>query len=134
MGNGLCISQAYEAAAQSNCSAEAVASLVTIAKSGTEEHNAMSKLNMLEQFDIICRYCVYCFNPYLTKRFSHHYQLDEFTFILVVLGVIFIFLSDFSMKFLCANRIASDGTPRSAASHLGLFCLPVSHKRDARLK
>ena len=23
---------------------------------------------------------------------------------------------------------------RSAASHLGLFCLPMSHKRDARLK
>ena len=50
-----------------------------------------------------------------------------------VLGVIFN-LSDFSMKFLCANRIAQDGTPRSAVSHLGLFCLPMSHKRDARLK
>ena len=24
--------------------------------------------------------------------------------------------------------------PRSATSHLGLFCLPVSHKWDARLK
>ena len=46
----------------------------------------------------------------------------------------FYFLSHFSMKFLCANRIAPDGTPRSAASHLGLFCLPMSHKRDARLK
>ena len=43
-------------------------------------------------------------------------------------------LSHFSMKFLCANRIAPDGKPRSAASHLGLFCLPMSHKRDARLK
>ena len=32
------------------------------------------------------------------------------------------------MKFLCANRIAPDGTPRSAASHLGLYCLPMSHK------
>ena len=51
-----------------------------------------------------------------------------------VLGVIFYFLSNFSMKFLCANRIAPDGTPRFAASHLGLFCLPMSHKRDARLK
>ena len=45
----------------------------------------------------------------------------------------FYFLSRISMKFLCANRIAPDGTPRSAASHLGLFCLPMSHKRDARL-
>ena len=33
-----------------------------------------------------------------------------------------------------ANRIAPDGTPRSAASHLGLCCLTMSHKRDARLK
>ena len=37
------------------------------------------------------------------------------------------------MKFLCANRIAPDGMPRSAASHLGLCCLPISHKKDARL-
>ena len=37
------------------------------------------------------------------------------------------------MKFLQANRIAQNGTPRSAASHLGLFCLPMSHKMDARL-
>ena len=59
--------------------------------------------------------------------------MSPFSF-LGVLGVIFIFLSHFSMKFLGANRIAPDGTPRSAASHLGLFCLPMSHKRDARLK
>ena len=38
------------------------------------------------------------------------------------------------MKILQANRIAPDGMPRSAASHLGLCCLPMSHKRDARLK
>ena len=46
----------------------------------------------------------------------------------------FFYLSHFSMNFLCANRIAPDGAPRSAASHLGLCCLPMSHKRDARLK
>ena len=45
-----------------------------------------------------------------------------------VLGVTY-----FSMKFFCANRITPDGTLRSAASHLGLFCLPMSHKKDARL-
>ena len=50
---------------------------------------------------------------------------------LAVFGVIFI--SYFSVKFLCANRIAQDGTPRSAASHLGLYCLPMSHKRDTSL-
>ena len=40
-----------------------------------------------------------------------------------VLGVIFILYLIFR-----ANRIAPDGTPRSAASHLGLCCLPMSHK------
>ena len=72
-------------------------------------------------------------NPYLMNEFSLRYQLGESTFILGVLEVIFIFYH-VSMKFLCANRIAPDGTPRSAASHLGLFCLPMSHKKDARLK
>ena len=35
------------------------------------------------------------------------------------------------MKFLYANRIAPDVTPRFAASRLGLYCFPMSHKRDA---
>ena len=34
-------------------------------------------------------------NPYFTYGFTHHYQLDESTFILGVLGVIFIFISFF---------------------------------------
>ena len=78
--------------------------------------------------------CARHFNPYLTNGFSHHYHLGESTFIFRGVRSDFYFLSHFSMTFLCANRIAPDGTPRSAASHLGLFCLPMSHKRDARLK
>ena len=74
------------------------------------------------------------FNPYWTNGFSHHYHLGESTFIFRGVRSDFYFLSDFSMKFLCANRIAPDGTPRSEASHLGLFCLPMYHKRDARRK
>ena len=31
------------------------------------------------------------------------------------------------------ERLCPDGTPRIAASRLGLFCLPMSHKRDAGL-
>ena len=73
-------------------------------------------------------------NPYLTNGFSHYYQLGESTFIFRGVRSDFYFLSHFSMKFLCANRIAPDGTPRSAASHLGLCCLPMSHKKDTRLK
>ena len=37
------------------------------------------------------------------------------------------------MKFLYANRIAPDGTPRYAASLLGLYGLLMSPKKDARL-
>ena len=74
------------------------------------------------------------FNPYLTNGFSHHYHLGQSTLIIRGIRSDFEFLFHFSMKFLLANRIAPDGTPRSAASHLGLFCLPMSHKRDARLK
>ena len=44
----------------------------------------------------------------------------------------FSFLFHFSMKFILANRIAPDGTPRFAASHLGIFCLPMFHKKEAR--
>ena len=60
--------------------------------------------------------------------------MSPFSF-LGVLGVIFIFSSHFSMKFLRANRIAPDGLTRSVASHLDLelCCLPMSHKKDARL-
>ena len=41
----------------------------------------------------------------------------------------FSFLFNFLVKILSANRIALDGRSRLAASHLGLFCLPMSHKK-----
>ena len=67
-------------------------------------------------------------NPLVTNGFSHYYQLDESTFVLRGFGSIFVsFLFHFSMKFKRANRIAPGGTPRFAASHLGLFCLPMAH-------
>ena len=52
-------------------------------------------------------------SPYLTNGFSHHYQLDESTFIFRGVRCDFYFLSHFSMNFLCANSIAPNGTPRS---------------------
>ena len=69
----------------------------------------------------------------MTNGFSHPYQMDESTFTFRGSGSDFSFLFHFSMKIKKANRIASDGTPRFAASHLGLFCSPMSHKKDARL-
>ena len=72
--------------------------------------------------------------PYMTNGLSHHYHLGESTLIFRGNTSDFEFLTHCSMKFLYANRLVPDGTPRFAASHLGLFCLPMSHKRDARLK
>ena len=72
-------------------------------------------------------------NLLVTNGFSHPYHLDESTFIFRGIRSNFLFLFHFSMKFKKANRIAPDGTPRSAASYLGLFCLTMPHKKDARL-
>ena len=72
-------------------------------------------------------------NPLLRNGFPHHFQLDESTFNFRGMRSDFKFSYKFLMKILLANRIAPDGTPHSAASHLGLFCLPMSHKKDARL-
>ena len=63
----------------------------------------------------------------------HHFHLSESIFVFRVFRRDFKFLSHFSMKFLYANKIAADGTPQHAASHLGLYCLPMSLKKDARL-
>ena len=51
------------------------------------------------------------------------------------MGIItyFEFLFHFQKKFLKANRIAPDGSLNSVASQLGLYCLPMSHNKDARL-
>ena len=73
------------------------------------------------------------FNPLVRNGFFHPYHLDESTFIFRDIRSDFSFLFHFSMKIMSANRIAPDGTPRFSASHLGLFCLPMSHKKDARL-
>ena len=48
-------------------------------------------------------------NSYLTNGVSHHYQLDESTFNFWCVRSDFYFLSLFSLKLLCANRIAPDG-------------------------
>ena len=71
--------------------------------------------------------------PLMTNGFFHPYHLDESTFNLRGFRGNFSFLFHFSMKIISANRIAHYGTPRFAASHLGLFCLPMSHKKDTRL-
>ena len=72
-------------------------------------------------------------NPLVTNGLSHPYQFDESTFVFRGIKSDFSFSFHFSMKIMSANSIAPDGTLRFAASNLGLFCLPMSHKKDARL-
>ena len=67
----------------------------------------------------------------MTIGISHPYQLDESTFIFRGIRGNFSFLFHFSITFL-TNRIAPDGT-RFVASHIGLLCLLMSHKKDSRL-
>ena len=67
--------------------------------------------------------------PLVTNGFSHPYHLGESIFIFRGTKSNFSFLFQFSINIISANRIAPDGTPRSAASHLLLFCLHMSHKK-----
>ena len=67
----------------------------------------------------------------MTNGLSDHYHFDESTF--TFRGFKSIFLFHISMDVLSANRITPDGTPRFAATHLGRFFLPLSHKKAARL-
>ena len=73
-------------------------------------------------------------NPHKPSERFQPYQLGESTLI-IFRGVrsILSFLFHLSMTCLKANRIAPDGTPRFAASHLGLFRLPMSHEKGSRL-
>ena len=50
-----------------------------------------------------------------------------------MLGAIFHFHPNFDRIFCKQKSEDPDQTPRSAASDLGLHCLPMSHKKDARL-
>ena len=63
--------------------------------------------------------------PLVTNGLSlpYHFDFDESICIFRGMGSNF----SFWMKIMSANRIAPDGTPRFAASHLGLFCLPMSN-------
>ena len=68
----------------------------------------------------------------MTNGLSHPYHLGESIFILGALRVFFIFVSFFD-EIHVSKLIAPDGTLRFAASHLELFCLPMSNENDARL-
>ena len=68
------------------------------------------------------------FNPYLPSELVHPYQLDKSISKFMGVRCIFSFLYYFEYKFMQANSEDPDQTPRSAASNLGLYCLPRSQK------
>ena len=80
--------------------------------------------------------CILCLQEYLNANkpngLSHPYTLGESICHLRVSVYFFHFCSMF-LKFLQAKSKDLDQTPHNAASDLGLHCLPMSHKRDARL-
>ena len=68
----------------------------------------------------------FLFNPFLTNEFSHHYQLGESTFIFRgVRSDDLFFISFFDEISLCKQN-----SPRWDAA---FYCLPMSHKKDAKL-
>ena len=73
------------------------------------------------------------FNPHLPGGPVHPYQLDESIPNFKRVCCTFSFLFYFEYIFLLANSEDPDQMPRSAASDLGLHCLHISQKWDARL-
>ena len=69
-------------------------------------------------------------NPYVKNELSQPYDLDESTLIIFRgIGSNFSILFHFAMKFMKTNRMPPDGMP----NNLGIFRLPLSHKKVARL-
>ena len=71
------------------------------------------------------------FKPFEPHGFLHPYQLDgpvHFRFKACLVVFFFILKSNI----LLAISEDPDQTPRSAASNLGLHCLSMFHKKDAR--
>ena len=80
----------------------------------------------------LIRVCSVCINPHLPNGLSHSYQLDKSIFHLRSVWCPFPFLSYFFIEIPMKNNVDPDQTPCSAASDLGLHCLPMSQKWDAR--
>ena len=80
-------------------------------------------------FPILCFPNILRFlNPSKPTGISRSYQLDQSISVLRVDGWYFSFL--FKFKSTSGNP---DQPPHFAVSDLGLYCLPVSHKKDPRL-
>ena len=71
-------------------------------------------------------------NPFKPNGISQCYQLDHSISVFRVVGQYFSFFSNFKRN-LFANSGEPDQTPHFVASDLVFHCLPMSHKKAARL-
>ena len=68
----------------------------------------------------------------MTSGLAHPYHLDESTFNFRDIRSSFFISISFFKENHASKQNSLDGILRFAASHLGLFCLSMSHKKDAR--
>ena len=73
------------------------------------------------------------FYPFKLNGISNYLQFDHPISVLRVVGRYFHFYSNFNRTFCKQTNGDPDKTPRSAASYLGLHCLPMSHQKDVTL-
>ena len=71
-------------------------------------------------------------NPFMLNGISHCYQ-DQFISLLIVVGWYYLFLIAFHKTFCKQNSGDTDQTSHTAASDLGLHCLPMFPKKDTRI-
>ena len=73
-------------------------------------------------------------NPFKLNGISHCYQLDQSISILRGVGWYFFpFFFQILIKHSVSKQCRPDQAPQNVASALGLHCLRMSHKKDARL-
>ena len=71
--------------------------------------------------------CICMFNPFKLNGIFHSYQLDKSIYWEVFFSIFIRISIDYSKS----RRGYPDPTPCSAASDLGLHCLPMSIKQEA---
>ena len=73
-------------------------------------------------------------NPFMLSGLLYLNSLDQSIYSLRVSDLFSLLPCFIEMPIINVNNVDPDQTPRSAASDLGLNCLPMSHLWDARHK
>ena len=94
------------------------------------ECSEIKKFLTVKTYKIYIYYIMYI-NPYVTNGLSHPYHLDESTFFFRGIRSNFLFF----ISLLNEKHVSKQNSPRwdAAFSQFVPFCLPMSHRKDARL-